>query len=224
MVRLLLWCHFLPYTVLCVDPCVTVFVHLNVVLRCATPQEAQFRHCTLDHLEVSEEPIASGASAEVFSARVHVSADSPFDGSVQGRRFALKKLKDYGATRENRIAQMAKDFDIPRRYPHMFIVHCLAQFDGPTIHKEPLEEEIGQGQTSYVVMSLANKTLGQYVEEREPLDERAVRTGQATACALAMCCVLCLVSCALTTLSSVVHPSPPRCSCCYCNSRPPLPT
>jgi len=70
--------------------------------------------------------------------------------------------------------QMERDFAIPRRFPHMFIVNLLAQFEGPTINKDDLEAELGTGTTSYVVMSLASKTLGQFVDERPPLEERHV--------------------------------------------------
>lgn len=69
---------------------------------------------------------------------------------------------------------MAKDFAIPRRYPNIFIIHCLAQFDAETIRCDDLERELGTGTTSYVVMSLAHKTLAGFVSERPPLPERHV--------------------------------------------------
>lgn len=60
-------------------------------------QVGQFRLSSLADYDIDgENPLGSGQSAVVYPCRVRIAAGGPFDASMQGRQFAMKRLYDFG--------------------------------------------------------------------------------------------------------------------------------
>jgi serine/threonine protein kinase len=149
------------------------------------------RQCGIDDVEVVR-VLGRGASGQLFEVRVRdrgpdpaSGAPSPFSPSqpgakLAGRRFAMKKMWDWGA--EDAVKELEacfrRDFAIPSSLADSpFVVGILGYFPGPTVHREPLEREIGDGTTHYVLMDLCRQDLAALVRERWD-DGRGARLGE----------------------------------------------
>ena len=156
--------------------------------RRALAEADRFLRCSLGDLNVLRK-IGRGDSGQLFEVEVvprASSADtkeamttckpSPFAEKMMGRKFALKKMWDFGSPSltQHMATAFQRDFNLPREHPHQFIMRIHAMFAGRTVEREPLEWEVGSGRTVFVLMDLCQTDLRTIIS-RDP--RRGAGTG-----------------------------------------------
>ena len=154
--------------------------------RRAIAEEDRFLRCTIHDFKFNR-PFGRGGTGQMFEVEIvprpeHLTARgesrgggragaalaaSPFAEKMLGRKFALKRMWDFGSPSltQHMATRFRRDFSAPREHAHQFVLRVHALFEAPTLYPETLEKTLGSGRTLYALTDLCHSALS---AERAP--------------------------------------------------------
>ena len=149
--------------------------------RRAIAEEDRFLRCTIHDFKFNR-PFGRGDTGQMFEVEIvsrpkHLTARgesrsggrvgaalaaSPFAEKMLGRKFALKRMWDFGSSSltQHMATRFRRDFSAPREHAHQFVLRVHAVFEAPTLYPESLEKALGSGSTLYALTDLCHGALG----------------------------------------------------------------